>query len=410
MANKEGLPRIRMGLDYFPVNHEGQEMICLRDPLQLAPDPILVPPHAFFIVAHMDGSNRIVDIQEAFNHQFGQLIFSNQIEELIDLLDAKGFLDSPAFQGRLSKVESAFRKATLRPSALAGQAYPAEEREVRGLLDDLFDEVPPPSKKQGKRLAGLIAPHIDLHRGGPLFAKAYHALRNTPKPHTALIFGTAHYGEGNLFILTEKAFETPLGVSALDEKFSQALIEGCSFDIRKGELAHRTEHSIEFQVLFLQHIFGKDESPKIVPILCGSLMELLPGHESPLTLPEMKSFLDAVKEAIQACEGPVLVMAGADMCHVGRKFGMSETMTPGFLDRVRQEDRASLTAAVEQDGEAFFRKVAGVENRNNICSVASIYTVLKLLEHCDGELLDYAMAVDEGTDSAVGFAALNLWE
>jgi AmmeMemoRadiSam system protein B len=410
MAHKEETPCIRMGIDYFPVNHEGQEMICLRDPLQLAPDPILVPPHAFFIVAHMDGKNRILDIQDAFNRQFGQMIMSDQIEELIDVLDAKGFLDSPAFRDRLTKVETAFRAADLRPSALAGQAYPLEEGEARAFLEGLFDDTQPPPPRPGKRLAGLIAPHIDLHRGGPLFAKAYQALKDMPKPHTALIFGTAHYGEGNLFMLTEKAFETPLGVSRLDEKFSQALVEGCAFDIRAGELAHRTEHSIEFQVLFLQHVFGGTDGPEIVPILCGPLLERLPGHDSPVTLPEMDSFLDVAKTAIETCEGPVLVMAGADLCHVGRKFGMTEPITPDFLDKVRAEDRATLEAAVERDAEAFFQEVARIGNRNNICSVTAIYTVLKLLGDCESELLDYAMAVDEHTDSAVGFAALNLWE
>ncbi|MBU0754280.1 MAG: AmmeMemoRadiSam system protein B, partial [Planctomycetes bacterium] len=192
-------------------------MICLRDPLELASEPILVPLHAFFLLAHMDGKTTLADMQVAFRIRFGQTILSDQIEELIALLDKIGFMEGEAFQRRLHDAIVDYRNCPVRPSALAGQAYPEDPKEIRAMINGFFDGLPSSSSpKKGGRLAGIVAPHIDLHRGGALFARAYDALRTESPPHTVLILGTAHYGDGGIYILSAKDFETPLGVSRVD--------------------------------------------------------------------------------------------------------------------------------------------------------------------------------------------------
>ena len=95
--------------------------------------------------------------------------------------------------------------------------------------------------------------------------------------------------------------------------------------------------------------------------------------------PEVGRFLDSARKAISACPGPVLVLAGADLSHVGFKFGDTDPARGAFLDRVAQEDMAALEAAATGDGEAFFSEVARINNRNHICSVTSIYVLLSLL-------------------------------
>jgi len=161
-------PKLRPGLDFFPVDHEGDRMIVLRDPLQVAPDPVVVPPHAFFLLAHMDGKSSLVDIQAAFQQQFGQLIMSDQIQELIDTLDGKGYMDSAAYQEKLKRIEEEFSRSEVRPSVLAGQSYPAEPDEVKRFLDSLFEERE--TSSDPGMVKGVIAPHIDLQRGGRLFS------------------------------------------------------------------------------------------------------------------------------------------------------------------------------------------------------------------------------------------------
>jgi len=406
MCGSEVNYKIRGILDFFTEVHEQQEMVGIRDPLGLTKEAILVPPHTFFVISLMNGETSISTIQSLFLKQFGQNIDAQMIHELAESLDKKGFLDSPSFQHRKKAMLDAYHQLPMRQASHAGMAYPNDKEELVKYLDDSFKNIEGKQEKHG-RLKGLIAPHIDLHRGIYTFANAYNALRNESPPHTVLLLGTAHYGETGPYILTTKGFETPLGQSQIDEDFCNILSEECSLDLNEGELNHIAEHSIEFQVLYLQHIFGSN-GPKIVPLLCTSILELVNPGESPCSLPFIQEFFCAANKAINACKGPVLVIAGADMCHVGASFDRRTILTEDFIDQVKQEDQNLLASAVNVDGEAFFDKVVNIQNRNHICSITSIYTLCKLMNNSTtGELINYDMAIDMEANSAVGFAAMN---
>ena len=64
------LPALRY-VDAFPVEHQGQQYICLRDPEGVVEEQIMLTPPAFFIACQLDGRSDIVDIQYAFAKQFG---------------------------------------------------------------------------------------------------------------------------------------------------------------------------------------------------------------------------------------------------------------------------------------------------------------------------------------------------
>lgn len=70
---------------------------------------------------------------------------------------------------------------------------------------------------------------------------------------TDLILGVAHKGPDAPYTLTAKPFQIPLGVAAVNHDvvdFLKGRVDG----MMAHELAHRHEHSIEFQVVFLQHL------------------------------------------------------------------------------------------------------------------------------------------------------------
>src|SRR5262245_30581954 len=72
-------PKLRP-IEAFPVNLSGHEVICLRDPAQLTDDVVFVPHEALFILAHFDGKHSILDIQEAYTHQYGRILYSDAIQ------------------------------------------------------------------------------------------------------------------------------------------------------------------------------------------------------------------------------------------------------------------------------------------------------------------------------------------
>ena len=90
-------PKLRP-IEAFPVDLGGREVICLRDPTQLTNDAVFVPREALFILAHFDGKHSILDIQEAYTRQYGQLLHSDAIKGLIAKLDESLLLDNERFE------------------------------------------------------------------------------------------------------------------------------------------------------------------------------------------------------------------------------------------------------------------------------------------------------------------------
>jgi hypothetical protein len=154
-----------------------ENMICLRDPQGFSDKLLLIPPALFYVVSLFDGRHSVLDIQTAYTRRFGDLLFSEKIREIIDQLDEALFLESERFhQARRQAVED-FRKAAVRESTHAGMSYEEKPAELERQLEALFAEpdgpgVPDTAHPTG-RLRGLIAPHIDLRRGGRCFAWSY---------------------------------------------------------------------------------------------------------------------------------------------------------------------------------------------------------------------------------------------
>jgi len=399
-------PSLRTNLDIVPLEHENERLFAIRDPLGLAGDPIVVPGPLLYIISLMDGASTILDIQLGFTKQFGELVMGDRIREIAADLDERGYLEGPGFDKKLRAAQDEYRCSLTRTASHAGQAYPDEPDELKAFLEEVV-----PARPAGKEPPprGLVAPHIDIERGRSIYTAAYTALAGKRPPRRVVIFGTGHFADGHLYILSPKDHFTPLGPAEADKEFCDKLVEACPFDLTLGELGHRIEHSIEFQVLFLQHLFGGDAMPRIVPVLCTSLESRLQPGASPAEHPEVEGFLRSLDEAVGSGEsGDTLLLAAADMCHVGPKFGASEPLTQSALDQVRHDDDRVLQAAVSGGAEAFYGEVAAIGNRNHICSVASIYTVFKFLDGIESELLGYDMAAEPDGSAAVGFGALRI--
>src|SRR5207247_3277549 len=53
----------------------------------------------------------------------------------------------------------------------------------------------------------IFAPHIDFHRGGPVYGWAYRALLERSDADLFVILGTCHAGMGDPFAVTLKPYE-----------------------------------------------------------------------------------------------------------------------------------------------------------------------------------------------------------
>src|SRR4029453_15459815 len=106
--------------------------------------------------------------------------------------------DSPKFAARRRGIEEAWLAAPPRPAAPAGGAYAGDAAGLTEQIDGFFvhgDGPGAPVAPAGSgKLRGLLAPHIDFHRGGPTYAWAYRALAEHSNADLFVILGTCHAG------------------------------------------------------------------------------------------------------------------------------------------------------------------------------------------------------------------------
>ena len=398
------LPKLR-SIEVFPVEVEGRKLICLRDPLQYATESLLVAYPALVVLTLLDGTHSIVDVQEAFAQRFGTIISGEEILELLATLDRHHYLDSARFAARRAEVTAAFRAEPLRPAAHAGASYPADGAELRRYLDGFFTGLPPAPTPRG-RLCGLVAPHIDLQVGGAAYGHAYRTLADTADAERFVILGTAHYAGATLFTATRKDFATPLGAVATDRDFLDRLASRVPGDLYADELLHRTEHSVEFQVVMLQHVLGGRRPFTVVPILVTSFHEMITRRRAPGDDPRVAGFVAALGETLAEDGRPTALVAGVDLAHVGEKFGDPEGLAPEFLAGVEAKDRRLIAALEAGDRDAFFAATAADGDRTRICGFSPLYTLLSLIDGVPGRLLCYDRTRDETTHSSVSYVSL----
>ncbi|MBA7676823.1 hypothetical protein ES703_85068 [subsurface metagenome] len=403
-------PKLR-SLEAFSVK---DNLICLRDPLSFSDKLLLIPPNIFFICTLLDGKHSIIDIQEKYTRMYGDLLFSNKVQEIIEQLDNCLFLENEHFEKAKEKAITEFKLSQIRSATHAGSAYENERDSLLKQLESLFSQpagpgIPQPESPSG-RLKGIIAPHIDLKRGGSCFAWSYGEVAKESNAHTFVILGISHTDTQRRFVFTTKDFETPLGRLETDKDFIESLSKRCSSDFFMDEFVHRNEHSIEFQVLFLQYLFSELRDIRIVPILCSSFNHLMYTEGSPIKEKEVSEFIAALKAVIEERDNDVCCIAGVDLSHVGQRFGQKITVSPALINDVEREDRRMLEYVLNRDAEGFFQFIQNEKDRRNVCGVPAIYTLLHVIKAAGARLLKYEKAVDHNTQSIISFAGVALYD
>jgi AmmeMemoRadiSam system protein B len=403
----ETFPKLR------PVEAIGvqENQICLRDPEGISDKLVFLSPDLFFIVSLFDGVHSILDIQTAYTRKYGNLLFSDKVREIIEQLDNCLLLESEHFRETRDRLIEEYRKAPARPPSHAGMSYAGDREQLIVQLGKLFDdeELHPGESPQGK-VRGLIAPHIDITRGGSCFAASYAALREGCEATTFVVLGISHAPTQRRFVLTEKDFETPLGVLPADRDFIESLTARLKTDCFQDELVHRREHSVEFQAVFLRYLNLDNPDLRIVPVLCGSFEQIYSGGSPAQQDDEFQEFSSALRDTLAQRGSQTCCIAGVDLSHLGRRFGQDLTMTKPFLEQAREDDMRMIQRITALDSEGFFRFIQDEKDRRNVCGVPAIYTLLSVIDAKKAQLLAYEQSVDSNTQSVVTFMGAAFYE
>jgi len=398
------LPRLRSNLDFLPSPVPDRPGLVIRDPFHYSDATLIVPPGLVSCLEFFDGEHSSLDLREYLVRATGDLEVGEIEHHLTETLSAAGFLEDEAFDRRKQQAERAFAEAPVREPSHAGSGYPDEKSE----LTRTFDEYLSRDRKEADRrkVSAIAAPHVSPFGGVDAYRAAYSALSPSDADRTFVILGTSHYGAPDRLGLTRKPFVTPYGETIPDTALINE-IEAKSGDAAAMEdYCHAIEHSIEFQVVFLQHLFGPNI--RIVPILCGSYANSIYNGGAPEANDHVNRMLGALGE-ISAREGDRLLwVLGIDMAHMGRRYGdpFSAIAERDEMAKVALRDRARMERMESGDARGFWDLIQQNHDDLKWCGSAPIYTFLKAVPDARGRLLRYQQwNIDE--QSVVSFAGMS---
>jgi len=183
----------------------------------------------------------------------------------------------------------------LRPPAVAGRFYPNDPIELLRQITSftsVASELPP------RKAVACIVPHAGYRYSGAVAGAVYAHIK---LPERIVLVGPRHFPHGKAqAILSEGAWQTPLGRAEIDTELAGELASACPF-LREDEEAHQREHSLEVQLPFLQHL---SNGFRFVPILLG-----------PTDYNLLEALGRAIADVVRRQPDPVLVIASSDMNH-----------------------------------------------------------------------------------------------
>lgn len=409
MSSSETLyPKLR-AIDTRPIVTNGQPGIMLRDPLQLTDRTLIIPQQLGPVLALCDGTRENASaVSASLAVRYGLRLSPGAIEQLLSVLDEAYLLDNARSLEARERALADYRQAPFRTPILAGQSYPAHADELQTLLqgyldavDDLGDLSPP----EPSRISGLVSPHIDYARGGPVYARVWKRAADMVRAaDLAVVLGTDHYGEDKQLTLTHQHYATPYGVlpTARDvvDALAQAVGEQAAF---AGELHHRSEHSIELAAVWLHHMRA-GQPCELVPILCGSFGPFIRGQADARRDPVISAMLSAFQQATAGRR--VVVIAAGDLSHVGPAFGGQPLDLVGRA-RLQAADDELIDLMCRGDADGFLATVQRASDRNNVCGVPPIYLTLRMLGAARGERVAYDRCpADENGTSVVSICGV----
>ena len=379
--------------------------LFIRDPYKFSDAMLIVPPPLVECLECFDGGHTDLDLRSTLVRITGRLETEEISRHLTETLSKAGFLEDETFEQMQSDRRRDFAAKPVREPAHAGSAYPADAAELRETMAEYMggsDGAAPPA---ADGLFAIAAPHVSPAGGWQSYQAAYRMLRPEHRERTFVILATSHYGAPEKFGLTRKPFRTPLGESRTDTGLVDWLADRAAGAVEMEDYCHSFEHTVELQMIFLQHLMGADV--KILPILCGSYAQSIYRGGMPEDNDAVKRFLAALGE-LREREGENLFwILGVDMAHMGLRYQdqFECHAGEGVMQEVADRDERRIQRINSLDAEGFWSLVQERHDDLKWCGSSPFYTFLRTAPKAAGELLRYEQwNIDDR--SVVSFAGM----
>ncbi|MFH0925567.1 MAG: AmmeMemoRadiSam system protein B [bacterium] len=262
-----------------------------------------------------------------------------------------------------------------RKAIVDGQFYPSDPKQLSELVRQYTT-----SDTEPKKAMGIVSPHAGFMYSGEVAGAVYSTIKI---PKRIIIIGPNHTGLGeSASIVTEGEWEMPNGKVKIDTALANEIIKQSSV-LKKDQLAHLREHSLEVQLPFIQFL---TKEFKMVPI---SIMT----HK----LADCLEIGTALARAIKDISEEVLIVASTDMTH----YEPHET--------AKIKDHLAIDKILKLDAQGLFEVVR--ENRISMCGVMPTITTIVACKQLGATKVDLVRYMTSGDisgdkDQVVGYAGL----
>ncbi len=409
VKDSQNYPLLR-NLQYSPLKQGEEQYIVLWDPTGLSSEKLVIPLNYFYVFQFFDGEHSLDQVGVEYLKKYGEFMMPDRLSQLVSDLEDKLFLEGERYEKAKASAIETYRTAPYRPAVFAGKSYEAEKEALEKQLDGFFTskEGPEqtPSENQGKRIKGIVAPNYEVKEAGPLYAWAYKELTEADTPDVFVVLGTCHSGLEGGIAVTDKDFQTPLGIVPVNRPILEHFRSNGGVGFFEEDIRHQHEHSIEFQLPFLQHTIGKKKPFTIVPVLCSFPPTCLADPEWKDLFERIASFLEAFKAAVAASGQDVCLVGSANLAHIGLRYGDQKPPTDFSFHRCMQTDLEMLKHVENLEPEGLAQFILNEEDKRHILGFSTIFTVLKLLQAEKGEVLRYDRGITDQFNSTVTYASI----
>jgi AmmeMemoRadiSam system protein B len=393
-----------MSLDFMPSPSPEHPGLFIRDPYQFTDAMLVIPPPLVECLRCFDGDHNELDLREALVRVTGDLDVTHLHQHLIQTLSTAGFLEDETFAAMEAARKQEFAAAPIREAAHAGSAYPEDPAEVREQMSEWMGGAEAHASADGN-LIGIAAPHVSPAGGWQSYRDAYRMIGQEHRDKTFVILATSHYGEPETFGLTRKNFRTPLGEAVTDTALVDWLEARGGAGVSMEDYCHSFEHTVELQVIYLQHVLGPDV--KILPVLIGSFAHSIYLGGNPEDDDKVKAFHEALGELREREGNRLFFVLGVDMAHMGMRYQdqFTAVANEGSMLAVEARDQERIQRINSLDAPGFWELIKEQRDDLKWCGSSPFYTFLRTAPKSRGELLRYEQwNIDE--QSVVSFSGI----
>ncbi|QOJ14652.1 MAG: AmmeMemoRadiSam system protein B [Planctomycetia bacterium] len=383
-------------------------LFSVRDPARIATQPLAVSLGGYFVMMCLNGELTVEDVRRLSGEQFGRAIESEQIRTLVDALDQHLYLLTERFEAEYARRVAMYRAAKIRDSRSRWEEESVLRAEVRQALEQVSERTTGLLPGLARGLRGVVAPHLDYARGGPGYADAFAVVAAAEPARRMVILGTNHFGLSTGVVATGKDSLTPLGLVRTDRELIARIADQMNTDLCADEFDHEQEHSIDLPVHILQHL-RPDVDFQIAPFLVPDPSRpVMVGEEwtpSNRAAADVGGFARALAESIASDGVPTLIIASADLSHIGQSFGDDTPTTMARMDEVGRSDLDLLGYLERGEPQKLVERVREMRNATRICSVGCLVAQRWALAEAGFQLLRYHQAVSIESETSVSCAA-----